>query len=44
MFKLAGRHEWEAWTKGKFSERVGGKKDKRGNLFLREYKGLLTKK
>ncbi|KYM75368.1 SLIT-ROBO Rho GTPase-activating protein 1 [Atta colombica] len=29
MFKLAGRHEWEAWTKGKFSECVGGKKDER---------------
>lgn len=35
MFKLAGRHEWEAWTKGKWnisSERVGGKEDERGDL------------
>ena len=44
MFKLAGRHEWEAWTKGKFSECVGGKNDERGNLVLREYTGWLTKK
>lgn len=33
MFKLAGRHEWEAWTKGKWNiQGVGGD-------LLRGYKG-----
>lgn len=37
MFKLAGRHEWEACTKGKWNIQSVGGKGKKADLVLRGY-------